>query len=149
MLCVIPHINENKLLNANEEHMKKANFFIKTLFCWISDDEMNDTFDTFWSDYTEFNYNNGPFDDDYFICSNKDILEGNSHIQYQKYSLPCTNVLGFVACRVTSKILIISGVKRFWRDFKKIKYVKISATSSDVPEKQSIVYTYACIESVA
>ena len=67
MLCVMPHIYEYVLVNANGEHMKQFNTVIKTLFYGISGNEMNDTFDTFWSEYTSFNYKNGPFYCDYFI----------------------------------------------------------------------------------
>ena len=65
---------------------------------------------------------------------------------HQKYSLPCTKVLGFVACRVTSKILGIGAVDSSWIKVKTIKSGKIFAISSDVSEKQSILYTSACIE---
>ena len=64
-----------------------------------------------------------------------------------KNSLPFTNVLGFVACRVTSKVLGIGAAERSWGDVKTIKSGKRYAISSDVSEKQSIVYTSACIES--
>ena len=77
----------------------------------------------------------------------KDISDGNSHLWHQKYSLPFTKVFGFVACRVTSKVLGIGSAERSWGDIKKIKYGKRSAIRSDVSEKQSIVYTSACIES--
>ena len=66
---------------------------------------------------------------------------------HQKYSLPYTNILGFVACRVTSKVVCISAAESYWGDVKTGKSGKRSAISSHVPEKQSIVYTYACIES--
>ena len=66
---------------------------------------------------------------------------------HQKYSLPFTKVLGFVACRVTSKFLGIGAADRSWGDVKTIKSGKRSAISSDVSEKQSIVYKSACIES--
>ena len=65
----MPHIYEYVLVNANGEHMKQFNTVIKTLFYGISGNEMNDTFDTFWSEYTSFNYKNGPFYCDYFIQS--------------------------------------------------------------------------------
>ena len=66
---------------------------------------------------------------------------------HQKYSLPFTNVIGFDPCRVTSKVLCIGAAERSWVGVKTIKYGKISAIRSDVSEKQSIVYTSACIES--
>ena len=53
----------------------------------------------------------------------------------------------FLACRVTSKVLGIGAAERSWGDVKTIKYGKKSAISSNVSEKQSIVYTSACIES--
>ena len=63
------------------------------------------------------------------------------------YILPFTRVLGFVACRVTSKVLGIVASERSWCDVKIIKSGKRSTISSDVSEKQSIVYTSFCIES--
>ena len=66
---------------------------------------------------------------------------------HQKYSLPFIKVIGFVARRVTSKVLGIGSAERSWCDVNIIKYRKRSAISSDVSEKQSIVYTCACIES--
>ena len=108
---------------------------------------MNDTIDTFWSDYTTFNYNNCPFGGDDFIWSSKDINEINICIWNQKYSLSCAKVLGFVACRFTSKIISIGAAERSWGDVKKIRSEKWYGISSDVSEKQSIVYLSDCNES--
>ena len=77
----------------------------------------------------------------------KYIRYGNSHLWNQKYSLPCNKVLGFVVCRVTSNVIGIGASERSWGDVKIIKPGKTSAISSDVSEKQSIVYTPDCIES--
>ena len=66
---------------------------------------------------------------------------------HQKYSLPCTNILGFFACRVTSKVLRIGAAERSWGDVKTIKSGKISAIISDVSQKQSIFNTSEYIES--
>ena len=65
---------------------------------------------------------------------------------HQKYSLPSTKVIGFVACRVTSKILGIGSAERSWGGVKTIKSRNRSALGRDISEKQSIVYTSACIE---
>ena len=46
----------------------------------MPDDKINDTLDTFWSEYNAFRYNNGPFDGYYFIWSSKSILKVNSNI---------------------------------------------------------------------
>ena len=108
---------------------------------------MNVTLGVFWTEYTVFDNKVGSYDADEFIWKSKDIIDGNSHLWHQKYSLPFANVLGFVACRVTSKVLGIGAAERSWGDVKTIKSGKRSAVSSDVSEKQSIVYTSACIES--
>ena len=109
--------------------------------------KMTVTLDIFWTEYTKFDNNNGSFDADEFIWKRKDIRDGNSHFWNQKQSLPCTKVLGFVACRFTSNILVIGSAENSWGDVKTIKSGKISYISSDVSEKQIIVYTSACIES--
>ena len=44
-------------------------------------------------------------------------------------------------------ILDIGAAERSWGDVKKNQIWERSAISSDISEKQIIVYTYACIES--
>ena len=147
MLCVIPHICKDSKDHSDRNHRKQVNNVIKRLFSGSSEEEMNVTLDMFWTEYTDFDNKIGSFDTDEFIWKSKDISDGNSNLWYQKYSLPFTKVLGFVACRVTSKVLGIVAVERSWGDVKTIKSGKISAISSDVSEKQSIFYTSTCIES--
>ena len=50
-------------------------------------------------------------------------------------------------CRVTSKAIGIGAAEISWGDVNTIKYGKISAIRSDVSDKQSIIYAYACIGS--
>ena len=50
----------------------------------------------------------------------------------QKYSLPCTKVIGFVACRVISNVLGIEESEISRGDVKTIKYGKRYAIISDV-----------------
>ena len=75
----------------------------------------------FWTDNTEFDNKIGSFDADEFIQKRKDIRDGNIHLWHQKYSLPCTKVIGFVACTVTSKVLGIGAEEHSWGDLKTIK----------------------------
>ena len=56
-------------------------------------------------------------------------------------------MLGFIACRVTSKILHTCDAERSWGNVNTIKYLKRYAISSDVSEKHIIVFTSNCIES--
>ena len=103
--------------------------------------------DIFWTQYTDFDNKNGSCDGDSFIWKRKYIRDGKRHLWHHKYSLPCTKIHGFVACRFTSKVLGIGAAESSWGEVKTIKSGKISATNSDVSEKQSIVYTPAYIES--
>ena len=147
MLCLIPHIRKDAKDHSNSDHRKQVNNVINTLFSGAYEWEMAVTLDLFWTDYTAFDNKIGSFDADEFLWKIKDIRDGNSHLWHQKYSLPFTKVIGFVASRVTSKVLGIGAAERSWGDVKIIKSGKRSAISSDVSEKQSIFYTSACIES--
>ena len=66
-------------------------------------------------------------------------------ICYIKIFIPCTKILGFVACKFTSKFFDSVAVENSSGDVNKIKYGKRYAISSDVSEKHGIVYTSACI----
>ena len=97
MLCVIPHTREDEFKNAQNKHHIQVNNVIKSLFDRSTEKELHGTIDTFRSKYTLFNHKNDPFDSNRFIWNSKDITDGNSHPWHQKYSLPSTKVLGFVA----------------------------------------------------
>ena len=95
MICVIPHIRKDAKDHSDSDHRKQVNNVIKTLFSGVSEDEMAATKEIFWTEYTDFDKNIGSFNADEFIWKSKDIKDGNSHLWYQKYSLPFTKVLGF------------------------------------------------------
>ena len=139
MLCVIPHICKDAKDHSDSDHRKQVNNVIKTLFSGASEEEMDVILDLFWTEYTAFDNKIGSYDADEFIRKSKGISDGNSHLWHQKYSLTFTKVLGFVSCRVTSKVLGIGVAERSWGGVKTVKSGKISAISSDVSEKQSIV----------
>ena len=102
----------------------QVNKVIETLSHALSEDEMAVTQGIFWTEYTDFDNKNVSFDADEFIWKRKDIRYGKSHLWHQKYSLPCTKVLGFVACRVISKVLGIVVAEHSWGDLKTIKFGK-------------------------
>ena len=94
------------------------------MFHESSEDELHFTIDLFWTEYTDFDNKNGSFDGDDFIWKSKDTKDGNSYLWNQKDSLCCTKVLVFLACLVTSKVLIVDAAERSWGDLKTSKYVK-------------------------
>ena len=97
------------------------NNFISSFFAGSTETELHETLFTLWSEHTHFNQNNYLFDSNEFIWNSKDISDGNSHLCRQKYSLPSTKLLGFVAFRVASKILGIESSELSWGDVKTIK----------------------------
>ena len=147
MLCVITHILNDERYFSDSDHRKQVINVIKKLFHGLSEDEIAVIQDIFQTEFTEFDNKNGLVDGDEFIWKRKDIRDGNSNLWHQKYSIPCTEVLGFVACRVTLKVLGIFESERYWGDAKTIKSGKIYDIRCDISEKETIIfYTYDYIE---
>ena len=67
MLYIISHIREDVLKNSNGKHHIQVNNFIKTLHHGSSEKDINETINTFWSEYTKFNHKNDPFGSNEFI----------------------------------------------------------------------------------
>jgi hypothetical protein len=70
-------------------------------------------------------------------------VKGDSYLWHEKYSLRSTKVLGFVACRVTSKLVGIGAAERCWGGVKQIKTGKRSHLSGESTEKRSIIFANA------
>ena len=71
------------LKNTQNNHNMQINTVIKSLFL-DKLKKLHETLDTFWSEYTNFNHKNDPFESDEFICSSKDICDGDSHLWHNK-----------------------------------------------------------------
>ena len=65
--------------------------------------------------------------------------QGDYYLWHEMSSLPCTDVLGVLACRATSKNLGVGSAERGWKAAKHIKSAR-SAISGDRLEKASILY---------
>ena len=72
-------------------------------------------------------------------------VQSTSYLWHEKYSLPYTSVLGFVACRVTSKTLGIGPCEQNWAAVKNIKTGKRVHLGSDSLEKWAVLYASALI----
>ena len=69
--------------------------------------------DTSWNEFKAFQNKAEPFYQP-ARWSTADVLNGQSHIWHENYSLPYTKVLGYVACRLTSKPCGIGPAERCW-----------------------------------
>ena len=98
--------------------------------------------DTFWNEYRHFNKKTDVFDKT-SRWNSPDVQAGNSHVWHENYSLPHTKVLGFVACRCTSKTLGIGPTERAWGGVKHIKSGKRSNLGAASTEMRSVLYCTA------
>ena len=87
MLCVIPNIREDVFKSAQNNNHIQVNNVVKSQFSGSTEEYLHENLDTFWSEYTNFNHNNDPFDINEFIWNSKDISDDNSNLWHQKYSL--------------------------------------------------------------
>jgi hypothetical protein len=79
----------------------------------LSKTSLAEIIDTFWNEFKEFQCYTEPFHHPSWWAT-PDVSYGRSHIWHEKYSLPYTQVLGYVACRVTSKLCGIGPAERGW-----------------------------------
>ncbi len=107
---------------------------------------VDEIIDIFWKEFKHFTNRTGPYSYRSSRFDNADALSGRSHLWHEMYSLPFTEVLGFVACRTTSKRLGIGSAERSWSDVKTIKNGKRANISGDSLEKRAILYTSAKLE---
>ena len=94
-----------------------------------------DILDTFWNEFKAYQYRTYPYD----VASrwlSQDIVKVDSYLWHEKNSLRSTKVLGFVACRVTSKLCGIGAAERCWGGVKQIKTGKRSHLSGESTEKR-------------
>jgi hypothetical protein len=101
-----------------------------------------DIIDTFWDEFKAFCNQTEPFHQP-ARWSTSDVLNGRSHLWHEKYSVPYTKLLGYVACRVTSKLCGIGPAERCWSAVKQVKKNKRSHLSGKSTEKKSVIYISA------
>ena len=98
--------------------------------------------DLFWDEFKAFRNRTQQYSEP-SRWATQDAVQGRSHLWHEKYSIPYTKVLGFVACRVTSKLAGIGPAERSWAAVKQIKDGKRSHLGSDSTEKRAIIMVSA------
>jgi hypothetical protein len=98
--------------------------------------------DTFWNEFKAFQCCMEPSHHP-SQWATPDVSSGRSHIWHEKYSLPYTQVLGYVACCVTSKLCGIGPAERGWAAVKTVKNLKKYHLGSESTEKRSVIYITA------
>jgi hypothetical protein len=98
--------------------------------------------DTFWNEFKAFQCCTEPFHHP-SRWATPDVSSGRSHIWHKKYSLPCTQVLRYVACLVTAKLCRIGPAERGWAAVKTVKNLKKSHLGGKSIEERSVIYITA------
>ena len=75
-----------------------------------------------------------------------DVVNESSHLWHEKNSRIYTKVLGHVVCIVTSKRLGIGYAEQVWKGLRNIKSYTTLYITAERLEKQSIIYTTACMD---
>ncbi len=96
--------------------------------------------DTFWNEFKAFQNCDRPYHELHKWAGPDVLIAGRSYLWHEKYSIPYTTVLGFVACRVTSKLCGIGPAERSWGAVKQIKTGQRSHPSGESTKKRSIIY---------
>ncbi len=152
VLCILPEVQQDVKARLNGDHRDAIERVVERLHippCANPNEKvcamaMADVVDTFWKEFKEFQNREGKFSKmSRWSC--KDVIDGRSHAWHENYSLPHTLVLGFVACRVTSKLCGIGAAERSWGGVKTIKDGNRAHMGCASVEKRAIIYTTARI----
>ena len=144
LLSPLPDIVADAKTHQRLEHRTAMDRVLDKLHYKLGPVERGDTKNKFWEEHELFHSRKGPFETKY-IWNSKHLLDGNSHLWHAQCSLHCTEVLGRVACIVTSKILGIGNAERQWGAVKKLKSNQRASLSAEKTKKQSTIYGAACI----
>ena len=144
-LCVMEDVRKDVLLRMTGEHQLAIEKVITRLHAppnpntAVSSMSLPEILDTFWNEFKAYQHRTYPYDAASRWLS-QDIVNGNSYLWHEKYSMRTTKVLGFVAGRVTSKVCGIGAAERSWGAVKQIKNGKRSHLSGKSTEKRSILF---------
>ena len=74
------------------------------------------------------------------------LEKGTVHLWHDIFSNNNAKILGFVGCRVTSKILGIGNAERAWGAVKQLKSGRRGHLSGSNTKKQATIFAKACID---
>ena len=143
-LCVLPEVRADVEMRFTGVHHDVIDGTIEKLYARDVHANLALIKDTFFTDLKKFRSKKNPYDNP-SRWNVPDVVEGRSYLWHDKYSSHHCKVLGFVACRSTSKRIGIGSAERSWGDVKHLKSGKRSHLSAKAVEQQSILYSTARI----
>ena len=107
----------------------------------MPEEKIGKLLDKFWTEHTAWKNGTGVFGGRDYIYQSDLCSKGLSHQWHLQYSVPYTEVFGYVACHVTSKPIGTGMSERVW---KKVKIVDsrqhCGRMGTDAMEKQATLY---------
>jgi hypothetical protein len=100
---------------------------------------LHNIIDTFWNELKAFQNCTHPYHEP-SRWATYNATKGNSYLWHEKYSILYMSVLGFVACRVTSKLCGIGLAKSSWDRVKQVKDGKRYHLSGLSTEKRTVLF---------
>jgi hypothetical protein len=144
-LCIVPEVVDDVRDNDTIEHRYAVERVI-TQLCQDSTGlgnfksrSRNDTCENFWTEWSDFSNKLDAFSSKR-MWNSEPAVQDKSYVFHEKYSLKVMTVLGYVACRVTSKVLGIGTEERSWGDVKQLKTDKRSHLSVADIEQQIVIF---------
>ena len=109
ILCVVPEVRESVKNTMTGTHRLAVEQVIERLHVppcpnpskEVCNMKISVIIDTFWEEFKHFSNQTGDFSKASRWLTSP-VRAAKSHLWHETYSLPYTNVLGFVACRTTS-----------------------------------------------
>jgi hypothetical protein len=146
LLSPHPSIMDHCTVNKTLKHVDAAERLVEklllnpALFGMDKEREKARLINTFHSEYREFSCHMGHFARIHIWVSAEDPLE-KAFRWHQNYSLLYTEVLGRLACLVTSKILGIGTAERNWKQVKAVKSGQRTNTGVLKAKYQVMIYS--------
>ena len=107
--------------NFDAKHMDQTEKVFRRLLHTDTDEEFSTNYNIFCEEHRKFMKKIDMFDEKSKMWQSDLLEKGNVHKWHDVYSVHCKDVLGWVACRGTSKILGIGNAERAWGAVKQLK----------------------------
>ena len=146
LLCPKEEIHIDMNANNKRKHMNSAENVMRKLLCNDSDEEFDEHFNTFCEEHRKFMKKIDMFDSQEKMWKSNLLRTGKVYEWHDIYSVNSTKILGWVACRVTSKILGIGNAERAWGAVKQLKSGRCGQLSGPNTKKQATIFAKACID---
>ena len=147
LLCPVEEVHKDMTDNFHEDHMNQAEKVLRILLHTDTDEEFTNHYNTFREEHREFMRKIGLYEAKSKMWQSSLLDNGKVHEWHDIFSINSTEVLGWVACRVTSKILGIGNAERAWGAVKQLKSGRRGHLSGANTKKQATIFAKACIDN--